>query len=706
MRRFLHIVLLTFLVLPWGCRKEEGETVRPAVFSLSWEQALTKAAGDGSRIDMLLAGVYEKDAAGRLSFLPELSRVHASDALPVTGGKASFEVNLTGGKNYVLVFWAQSRQNQDYSLDFAAGTMTAAPQVLANSEQHDAFYAVYETGPVSVSGGDIPEIRLRRPLALFTVTVPQEDLEMAARAGLSLSRSAMRVKGAPSTLDLLTGAVSGQADVTFTAAAVPGGNLVAGNYVLAGDERLYQVSLEVYPSRNGVEQSPFQFEIPHVKGRRNYVSNLTGNVFTLSPEFRVSLAAAFSGSGYEGSIDTPDMPDTPPDTPDDPDEPEDPDDPELPSATAVVLTRPASGISASEAVLNAQFYGATGAIGEMGFFWGESANRLSQTAYVDPSPSSSGSFSAVISSLEPGKTYYFRAFVAEYDAAGGRYQDRLGSIVSFTTEEPADQTQPGYLGCYEMPAVYLDGTGNTGNKYGKWFTYGNGNSRQKIVTHTYMYQGRQYRNYTCLVDADRKSPLWSAHVMHKGAYPKNSIGRAGSWDYDPALPSSWQQPGISGLSGYGNYSKGHFVASSDRQANTDANYQTFFYTNQAPQWQNGFNGGVWNSLEQAIQDKAPSNSDTLYVVTGVLYEGTVAVAAGVPVPSHFYKCLMRCSFSGGTMTAAEGVAYLFENRSYSTSYPANATTIDAVEQRAGFDFFANVPQALQDAAERTSAQLW
>ena len=34
------------------------------------------------------------------------------------------------------------------------------------------------------------------------------------------------------------------------------------------------------------------------------------------------------------------------------------------------------------------------------------------------------------------------------------------------------------------------------------------------------------------------------------------------------------------------------------------------------------------------------------------------------------------------------------------------TTIDAIEQRAGFDFFANVPKELQDAAEKQSASLW
>ena len=78
-------------------------------------------------------------------------------------------------------------------------------------------------------------------------------------------------------------------------------------------------------------------------------------------------------------------------------------------------------------------------------------------------------------------------------------------------------------------------------------------------------------------------------------------------------------------------------------------------------------------------------------------------------PSHFYKCLMKCSFdAGGNMTAASGVAYLFENRAYTGSYndAANRTTIDNIESLSGFDLFANVPLALQTAAEATSASLW
>ena len=94
-----------------------------------------------------------------------------------------------------------------------------------------------------------------------------------------------------------------------------------------------------------------------------------------------------------------------------------------------------------------------------------------------------------------------------------------------------------------------------------------------------------------------------------------------------------------------------------------------------------------------MKSNAPSGRDTLYVVVGVLYESSKTLD-GVPCPSHFYKCLMKCSFdSSGTMTAAKGCAYLFTNEAPRRNYSQGLTSIDAVEQRSGWDF-ANVPKSL------------
>ena len=282
-----------------------------------------------------------------------------------------------------------------------------------------------------------------------------------------------------------------------------------------------------------------------------------------------------------------------------------------------------------------------------------------------------------------------------------------------------------YLGCIEVPTLSLEdneactasGTETFGNT--SWFAYNTTSSTRRVATHTYEYNSKQYRNYTVMVDQNQRCPLWVAYPMHKGAYPSNSLGRVGSFknstSYDPAFARSWQSSGsTSDYNGGKGYARGHLCASADRQAVEEANEQTFYYTNQAPQIQNSFNAGVWSSLEADVQSHAPTSaSDTLYVVSGVLFEtcntGSSNDGGTVGRPSHFYKLLMRCTYSGGIINSAQGVAYIYQNKAHPDENYNDAkyrTTIDAIEARAGFDFFPNVPAAIQSAAESTSASLW
>lgn len=270
-----------------------------------------------------------------------------------------------------------------------------------------------------------------------------------------------------------------------------------------------------------------------------------------------------------------------------------------------------------------------------------------------------------------------------------------------------------YLGCYEVPAILnLSGAKTTGSNASRdddWIRYYTSDAKQQIAVHTFTHpvSDEKVRTYVVLYDESNYAPLWTAHAMHQSMWVDKNVGRHDSWGDDPAI--SLKQQSGNGSTGY---SRGHFVASSDRQSSVLQNKQTFYYSNQAPQWQNSFNSGVWSSLEDDIQGHAPSGRDTMYVVTGVLYEGTKTLKSNngytVPIPSHFYKLLMKCSFdASGQMTDAEGCAYLFTNEAHTGGKYTNfTTTIDAIEKRAGFDFFPAVPAALQSKAESSSVGLW
>jgi DNA/RNA endonuclease G (NUC1) len=200
-------------------------------------------------------------------------------------------------------------------------------------------------------------------------------------------------------------------------------------------------------------------------------------------------------------------------------------------------------------------------------------------------------------------------------------------------------------------------------------------------------------------------------------WPDNGVGRNDDWTNDPAI-SLTQQSGLDNAGTVG-YSKGHLVASEYRQTTVKQNKQTFYYSNQAPQWQNGFNDGIWNALENRVKAKAPTGSTMMYVVTGVLYEydGSLTTlksgSLNVPIPTHFYKCIMQCTFNGTTITGAKGIAFVYTNQSHSnTTYYGTdgsesfVTSIDAIEERAGFDFFSHVPASYQSTAEKNKDHSW
>jgi len=384
-----------------------------------------------------------------------------------------------------------------------------------------------------------------------------------------------------------------------------------------------------------------------------------------------------------------------------------------------VVTGGASAVTTTTARLTGTFSGMNGGVRDYGIRWGTSSSSLSYEQGLNSSTQTAGGISVDVTSLSAATTYYYQAYAIEESTL----TEYTGEVLSFTTA--AGQSQSGTLpnlGRYELPAINLKSATEyeTGEEYfgsTNWYSFETTNTMQRVVQHTYAFNNETFVNYTTLVDGTRYAPLWTAFEM-SADFPRNSVGRNDAWTLDPAIPEAWQQAGLQNASSVG-YSRGHFCASNYRQVNSVANYQTFYYTNQAPQWQDNFNSGVWSSLEDAVVAAQPeSATQKLYVVVGVIYgnnpatrpskETEYVTSKNVPIPDRFYTLIMKCSFNDNEeMTGAQGVAYLMTNEAHkNASYSQFATTIDAVESQTGMDFFTNVPRSFQDAAEAQSASLW
>ncbi len=163
------------------------------------------------------------------------------------------------------------------------------------------------------------------------------------------------------------------------------------------------------------------------------------------------------------------------------------------------------------------------------------------------------------------------------------------------------------------------------------------------------------------------------------------------------------------------YARGHQIANADRNGDSEMQVQTFLAINSTPQIQNGFNGGIWNTLETAIQTHAKTldSADSLYITTGPVYKTvggsetityiTPAKDTGkkCPVPNYYFKVVLKVKRSNDTVTDAMAVGFWFEHKEYAsgTSYTTCAVSVDEIERKTGYDFFANLPDTIEAAAE-------
>ncbi len=226
------------------------------------------------------------------------------------------------------------------------------------------------------------------------------------------------------------------------------------------------------------------------------------------------------------------------------------------------------------------------------------------------------------------------------------------------------------------------------------------------------------RSYTVAYDANDYKTLWVAAPMHE--WYDGSTNRTDDWDYDPYIPQNLQPNLRSSYDavGDGAFSRGHLVASSDRLRSRAMNTQTFYYTNMAPQHQTRFNDGIWNQLEQRVQGWGNASADTVFVVTGLIYEGSKETSDNngrrLPVPSHFYKALIS-SKSGRTgktiaqMSASElrCVGFLFENRAYTDGLTSRfMVNVADIERRVGYEFFPMLSESAKGVKNSYNASDW
>ena len=201
------------------------------------------------------------------------------------------------------------------------------------------------------------------------------------------------------------------------------------------------------------------------------------------------------------------------------------------------------------------------------------------------------------------------------------------------------------------------------------------------------------RNWSCYWSYDEHVSFWVAYPHNSALIGKGS--RSDAWGvFDPIIPSSLQ-PNMAYTYG-GGWTRGHQIASADRYI-SQANRSTFYPTNMTPQ-DYDFNAKIWANLENQIRSYA-STSDTLYVVTGCVLDGSYTYSGSnsgftVKVPAAYFKAALQKSTSSSVgYSGWRAAAWYMPHDSgiASGNYKSYVMTVDALEAKLGYDLFVNLP---------------
>ncbi|MDD6314084.1 MAG: hypothetical protein PUA78_03625 [Porphyromonadaceae bacterium] len=303
---YLSAIALTSLIAT-SCASEEvapvdNDGMTTLTVKLPDDMA-SRAFNSGTQAKNLYVAIYEADGDKKCLF-SNFGGTTGVNGMEVTNFNGTdltttIKVSLVKNKTYDIYCWAQS-----YTMDTESPyqwnetdksiSVTYPSEMTNYDEGRDAFYGKLTSFQSGVTANH--SITLKRPFA--QINVGTNDLQAYKYAsGNNAPVFGMTVKGAATSVNLDTDAVSGSADAVIATAAssattfeasVTGLSYLAMGYVLPG-EGLMEVDLNV----DGDADFATYTSVP---SQMNYHTNIYGALLTNPEVFNVEIAPAFAGT--------------------------------------------------------------------------------------------------------------------------------------------------------------------------------------------------------------------------------------------------------------------------------------------------------------------------------------------------------------------------------------------------------------------------
>ena len=294
-------------MLMLGACSSEEPAVEPAgakstvAVELQLPDGLQSRYGEGTTATDLTYAVYEHGKKEALAVCTGGADATIGKAT-MSGLKTTITLQLTTGKEYDFVFFAAA-PNSIYSFDKANQTVTANYTGLkANEESLDAFF---NTTTYKVVGNATISAKLYRPFAQLNILT--DDITASTAAGFAPKDAKVVVKNVANKLNLVTGKIEGEAELTYDYNGLAAGKMVikdkeydylAMNYLLVNEKKTVDVNFAVKSTKN--EERAITFN--NVPVQCNFRTNIYGSLLTNALNVNVEIEPEFNEPDYEVNV--------------------------------------------------------------------------------------------------------------------------------------------------------------------------------------------------------------------------------------------------------------------------------------------------------------------------------------------------------------------------------------------------------------------
>ena len=261
--------------------------------------------GDGTLANRCLMQVYVVDD-------PQAPVAYGEpQEAAVTSLSATFEARLMSGHAYRLVFWADcatapAAEGGEYTDkyydtgEFPSKVSLITTAFRGNQDELDAFFGETSVtaeqlaaGPVSVTAD------LTRPfgqLNIYATDYAQIPVESMKPAAVNIAFTNIYT-----SIDLTTGELSDLEPVTYSAAMTPHdaatGHLTFDYLLASGEEdAIADFTMNFYTSADATAEAAEPYTFSSIPVRRNYITNVRGNLLTDRTAVTVDVVPSFSNA--------------------------------------------------------------------------------------------------------------------------------------------------------------------------------------------------------------------------------------------------------------------------------------------------------------------------------------------------------------------------------------------------------------------------